>query len=48
METKRIWWKWLLLILAGFFLFMVSYGLISVPGTLAEYYKSPLWLLGLL
>ena len=48
METKRIWWKWLLLILAGSFLFMVSYGLISVPGTLAEHYKSPLWLLGLL
>ena len=49
MATKNlVWWKWLLLLIAGFLLFLVSYGLISVPAALDEKFKFPLWLLGLL
>ena len=43
-----VWWKWLLLFIAGFILFALSYGLISLPAGLDEEFKFPLWLLGLL
>ena len=49
MGTKNlVWWKWLLLFVAGFFLFTLSYGLISIPAALDEESHFPLWLLVLL
>ena len=47
-EKKLAWWKWLLLFIAGFLLFTLSYGIISIPAGLEEKFKFPLWLLGLL
>ena len=49
MGTKNlVWWKWLLLFVAGCLLFLVSYGLISIPAGLDEEFHFPLWLLALL
>ena len=48
MPQKQVWWKWLLLLLAGSLLFMIAYGLIVMPGTLAEHYRLPQWVHGLL
>ena len=49
MEMKNlVWWKWLLLFVAGCALFLLSYGLISIPAGLDEEYHFPLWLLALL
>ena len=49
METKKlVWWKWLLLFLAGSLLFMLSYGIISIPAGLDEEFHFPLWLLALM
>ena len=32
MGTKNlVWWKWLLLFVAGFLLFLLAYGLMAVP-----------------
>ena len=48
MGTKNlVWWKWLLLFVAGCFLFMLSYGIISIPSGLDEEFGFPLWLLAL-
>ena len=49
MGTKNlVWWKWLLLFVAGCLLFLLSYGLISIPSGLDEEFQFPLWLLALL
>ena len=48
MENRPVWWKWLLLLLAGSFLFILSYGIISIPAGLDEEYDLPLWLHALL
>ena len=49
METKNlVWWKWLLLFVTGCILFLLAYGLISIPAGLDEEYHFPLWLLALL
>jgi hypothetical protein len=49
MGTKNlVWWKWLLLFVAGCLLFLVSYGLISIPAGLDEEFHFPQWLLALL
>ena len=48
MENKLVWWKWLLLFVAGFLLFVLAYGIISVPTALDEEYEFPLWLLALM
>ena len=42
--NKTVWWKWLLLFAAGFLLFMISYGIISIPAALDEEFRMPLWL----
>lgn len=41
-------WKWILLYVAGCFLFMLAYGLSSVPMGLDEALHLPLWLLAIL
>ena len=47
MEGKKlVWWKWLLLLIGGFILFTISYGIISIPSGLDEELKMPLWILG--
>ena len=49
MRTKNlVWWRWLLLFAAGFLLFMLSYGLMSLPTGLDEEFHFPLWLLAVL
>ena len=48
MGTKDlVWWKWLLLFVVGCLLFMLSYGIISIPSGLDEEFGFPLWLLAL-
>ena len=47
MGTKNlVWWKWLLLFIAGCLLFTLSYGVISIPTVLYEEFPS-LWLFAL-
>ena len=48
MEKKQVWWKWLLLYVAGCLLFILSYGLSSIPTGLDNAFDFPLWLMGLL
>ena len=49
MGTKNlVWWKWLLLYFAGCALFLVSYGLISIPAGMDGQFNFPWWLLGVL
>ena len=48
MSNKQAWWKWLLLFVAGFILFLLSYAIISIPQGLDEEVRMPLWLLLLL
>ena len=49
MGTKNlVWWKWLLLFVAGCLLFLLTYGLISIPWGLDEEFHFPLWLFALL
>ena len=45
---KLVWWKWLLLLIGGFVLFTISYGIISIPSALDDELKMPPWILGLL
>ena len=47
-ERKQAWWKWLLLYFAGCILFILSYGMITIPAGLDEEFKFPLWVLALL
>ena len=48
MGTKNlVWWKWLLLFVAGCLLFLLSYGIIAMPVGLEEEFHS-LWLLALM
>ena len=47
MDNKPLW-KWLLLLVGGSVLFLVSYGITSVPASLYEELKYPMWLLVLL
>ena len=44
MAGKRVWWKWLLLFIAGFILFLLAYGVASIPTALDEEVGMPLWL----
>ncbi len=44
MAGKRVWWKWLLLFIAGFILFLLAYGAASIPMALDEEVGMPLWL----
>ena len=44
MAGKRVWWKWLLLFIAGFILFLLAYGVVSIPTGLDEEVGMPLWL----
>lgn len=44
MAGKRVWWKWLLLFIAGFILFLLAYGAASIPMALDEEMGMPLWL----
>ena len=44
MAGKRVWWKWLLLFIAGFVLFLLAYGVASIPTALDEEVGMPLWL----
>lgn len=48
MAEKQVWWKWLLLFVAGFLLFTLLYGFASLPTGLDEEFRMPLWLLGIL
>ena len=42
---KRMpWWKWLLLLIAGFMTFAVVMGFAEIPSVLDEDYQLPLWL----
>lgn len=45
---KQTWWKWLLLLVAGCALFLLSYGITSVPAALSEELTIPLWVMALL
>ena len=47
-EKKLVWWKWLLLLVAGFVLFTLSYGIISIPTALDEKFGMPWWIIGFL
>ena len=44
MAGKRVWWKWLLLFIAGFILFLLAYGVASIPTAADEELGMPLWL----
>ena len=46
--NKLIWWKWLLLFIAGFLLFTFSYAVISIPTALDEKFRMPLWIFAFL
>ena len=49
MGTKNlVWWKWLLLLVAGCLLFLLAYGLSATPVGLDEGFHYPLWLFALL
>ena len=49
MATKNlVWWKWLLLLIAGFLLFLLVYGLSSIPTAADEAFHSPIWLMPIL
>jgi len=45
---KQTWWKWMLLLVAGCALFLLSYGITSVPAALSEELTIPLWVMALL
>ena len=45
MNSKKPFWKWLLIFIAGCFLFLISYVVISIPTALDA--KMPLWALAL-
>ena len=45
---KKPFGKWLLLFLAGCLLFLLSYGLLSIPTALDEFFEMPWWLFCLL
>lgn len=47
-EKKLVWWEWLLLLVGGFLLFMVAYGIISVPTALDEQFGIPWWVFAFL
>ena len=47
-ENKLVWWKWLLLFIAGFFLFTFSYAIISIPTALDDEFGMPLWIFAFL
>ena len=47
-ENKLVWWKWLLLFIAGFLLFTFSYAVISIPTALDEQFGMPLWIFAFL
>ena len=48
MGKKQAWWKWLLLLIGGSILFLISYAMTSVPQGIEEAVRMPLWLLALL
>ena len=49
MSTRNlVWWKWLLLFFAGCALFLLVYGIISIPTGLDEQFNFPVWLFLLL
>ena len=49
MATKNlVWWKWLLLLVAGFLLFLLVYGMASIPTVGSTAFHTPLWLLPIL
>ena len=49
MATKNlVWWKWLLLLIAGFLLFLLVYGLASIPTAADVAFHSPIWLMPIL
>jgi hypothetical protein len=47
-RTDTPFWKWLLLLIAGSFLFMLAYGFSGIPAALDETLHMPLWLQALL
>ena len=47
-RTDTPFWKWLLLLIAGSFLFILAYGLSSIPTVLDEAVNMPIWLQALL
>ena len=47
-RTDTPFWKWLLLLIAGSFLFMLAYGFSAIPAALDETLHMPLWLQALL
>ena len=47
-RTDTPFWKWILLLLAGSFLFILAYGFSSIPTALDEAVNMPVWLQALL
>jgi len=47
-RTDTPFWKWLLLLIAGSFLFILAYGFSSIPTALDEAVNMPLWLQAIL
>ena len=47
-RTDTPFWKWLLLFIAGCFLFLLAYAFSSIPTALDEAVKMPLWLQAIL
>ena len=47
-RTDTPFWKWLLLFIAGCFLFILAYAFSSIPTALDEAVKMPLWLQAIL
>ena len=45
MGTKKlVWWKWLLLFVAGCLLFLLAYGLSAIPTAAHEAFHAPIWI----
>ena len=47
-RTDTPFWKWILLFIAGFLLFLLAYGFSAIPAALDETLHMPLWLQALL
>lgn len=44
MERKKPWWKWLLLLIAGFIVFAIVLGFAEMPAAVDEEHPLPLWI----